>query len=64
MMRITEKAYYEYPGQWIDVKQFYTHAGFSSKDHGFISSIQVKLREDRDSTVLIDVRIVCLGPPV
>lgn len=58
MMRITEKAYYEYQGQWIDVKQIYAQAGFASKDHGVIGSVLVKLREDRDSTELVDARIV------
>ena len=58
MMRITEKAYYEYQGQWIDVKQIYAQAGFDSKNHGVIGSVLVKLREDRDSTERVDARIV------
>ena len=59
MMRITEKAYYQYKGQWIDVKQIFEQAGFDdSIGHGVIGSVLVKLREDRDSTELVDARIV------
>lgn len=59
MMRITEKAYYEYQGQWIDVKKIYEQAGFDSRSgHGVLGSVIVKLREDHETTELIDAKIV------
>jgi len=58
MMRITEKAYYEYQGQWIDVKQIYAQAGFDSKNRGVLGAVAVKLREDRESMELVDAKIV------
>lgn len=59
MMRITEKAYYQYQNQWIDVKRIYEQAGFdSSTGHGVLGSVIVKLRESRESTERIDAKIV------
>lgn len=59
MMRITEKAYYEYQGQWIDVKKIYEQAGFESNiGHGVLGSVIVKLREDHETTEFIEAKIV------
>ena len=61
MMRITEKAYYQYQNQWIDVKKIYEQSGVgSSTGHGILGSVMVKLREDRQSleNELIEAKIV------
>jgi hypothetical protein len=61
MMRITEKAYYQYQDQWIDVKKIYELSGIDhSTSHGILGSVMVKLREDKQSpeNELVEARIV------
>jgi hypothetical protein len=59
MMRITEKAYYQHQNQWIDVKEIFKRSGFETNSgHGVLGSVEVKLRQSREATELINAKIV------
>jgi hypothetical protein len=61
MMRITEKAYYQYQDQWIDVKKIYELSGMSNKTGaGILGSVKVRLREEKQSpeNEPVDAKIV------
>jgi hypothetical protein len=61
MMRITEKAYYQYQDRWIDVKKIFELSGIgSSTGHGILGSVIVRLREDQKTPddELVEAKIV------